>query len=77
MLHKNINYRRHQNLRAKRKAEFVLDKIWGHTNITLRAIGIGASTHSKACSCYMCGNPRKYFKELTVQEQRYQEAIYE
>jgi len=23
-----------------------------------------------ACSCHMCGNPRKYFKELTMQERR-------
>lgn len=23
---------------------------------------------SKPCSCWMCGNPRKYFKELTMQE---------
>lgn len=22
------------------------------------------------CSCWMCGNPRKYFKEKTVQERR-------
>lgn len=22
------------------------------------------------CSCWMCGNPRKYFGELTVQERR-------
>ena len=24
--------------------------------------------HIKCCSCWMCGNPRKYLKELTVQE---------
>lgn len=22
----------------------------------------------KPCSCYMCGNPRKWFKEITYQE---------
>lgn len=22
----------------------------------------------KPCSCWMCGNPRKFFKELTLQE---------
>jgi hypothetical protein len=22
----------------------------------------------KTCSCWMCGNPRKYFKEITKQE---------
>ena len=24
----------------------------------------------KPCSCYLCGNPRKFFKEKTVQERR-------
>lgn len=29
-------------------------------------------------NCVMCGNPRKMFKELTVQEQRlYQDKLYE
>lgn len=25
--------------------------------------------NSTTCSCYMCGNPRKYFKEKTRQEE--------
>lgn len=25
----------------------------------------------KSCSCWMCGNPRKYHKELTVKEQKW------
>jgi len=32
--------------------------------------GILANT-PKPCSCHMCGNPRKFFKEKTVQEKRY------
>jgi len=24
--------------------------------------------HGKLCSCWMCGNPRKYHNELTMQE---------
>lgn len=27
-----------------------------------------------ACSCAMCGNPRKYFNEPTLQERRFDEA---
>ncbi|QIG71385.1 hypothetical protein EVB32_259 [Rhizobium phage RHph_TM39] len=23
------------------------------------------------CSCHMCGNPRKFFKELTIQERKF------
>ena len=26
--------------------------------------------HLKACSCSMCGNPRKFYKEKTIQEKR-------
>ncbi len=25
----------------------------------------------KPCSCYLCGNPRKYFEEKTVQEHKH------
>ena len=32
-----------------------------------------------ACSCWMCGNPRKHLNEITLQEQRsilnYQESL--
>lgn len=27
----------------------------------------------KPCSCHMCGNPRKIFKEKTMQEKRFDE----
>lgn len=29
--------------------------------------------HLASCSCYMCGNPRKYFGDLTVQELKHQD----
>jgi hypothetical protein len=32
---------------------------------------IGYLAHSpKCCSCYMCGNPRKHWKDKTMQEKR-------
>ena len=32
---------------------------------------IGKKAHTPAmCSCHMCGNPRKYWKEKTIQERR-------
>lgn len=34
----------------------------------LKLVGKAASTHCVNCSCYMCGNPRKYFDEITYQE---------
>jgi len=29
----------------------------------------------KACSCFMCGNPRKHFNEPTIQEKRAKEKF--
>lgn len=43
-------------------------KINGY-NSTDRNIGIESDT-PKRCSCWKCGNPRKYFGELSLQEQR-------
>lgn len=29
--------------------------------------------HLKACSCWMCGNPRRHFGETTLQERKAQD----
>lgn len=34
-----------------------------------RTVRISAA-HGTLCSCYMCGNPRRHFGELTIQERR-------
>src|SRR5436305_2031423 len=37
---------------------------------------IGLVAHTKArCSCWMCGNPRKWWKEKTMQEKRFDESV--
>lgn len=41
----------------------------GETPHSERAAGILFRTPAR-CSCFMCGNPRKYFGERTVQERR-------
>lgn len=33
--------------------------------------------HMKNCSCILCGNPRKYFKEKTIQEKRVNDKLYD
>jgi len=35
-----------------------------------KAIGKHYSTHGAACSCWMCGNPRKYFNEPSLAEKK-------
>jgi hypothetical protein len=36
---------------------------------TPKQAGIFAN-HGKVCSCWMCGNPRRYLGEQTIQERR-------
>jgi hypothetical protein len=31
----------------------------------------------KPCSCHMCGNPRRMFKEKTMQEKRFEQNVEE
>lgn len=33
--------------------------------------------HLAECSCYMCGNPRKWFGDKTIQERRFEIAAHE
>lgn len=62
------DYRIHQEEKKKRKVVKDYDKWWWEDE-TLRIIGKKA--HSpKGCSCHMCGNPRKYWNEKTIQERR-------
>lgn len=36
---------------------------------------LGKLLHTAAlCTCWMCGNPRKYFKEKTLQEKSFDEV---
>ncbi len=38
-----------------------------------RRVGLYAGT-PRPCSCWMCGNPRRYFGEASIQEKRAAEA---
>lgn len=35
------------------------------------------ANHLAACSCYMCGNPRKWWNESTMQERRFNDSAAE
>lgn len=68
------DYRRSQvakrKLRVRRYrrwwwSEDPADRSW----VTARMVGMAANT-PKSCSCYMCGNPRKWWLERTRQEIR-------
>ncbi len=51
-------------------AERIKNKVKNYRNVFKGSeTSIGKISNSKAiCSCYMCGNPRKFDGELTVQE---------
>jgi hypothetical protein len=57
-------YRRHQAKRCldNRKHDF-------HSGNTRKSLKKHVIT-PVVCSCWMCGNPRKYHKSLTLQEHR-------
>jgi hypothetical protein len=57
--------RRHQLQVAKARARRLL-ALWGLPPTPVR-IGIHGGTRV-VCSCWMCGNPRKYYGERTRQE---------
>lgn len=62
--------RRHRYNRLKKKRL----KYWGYGSkfsgqMTPKQIGMVVAT-PHPCSRICCGNPRKYFNELTIQEQR-------
>lgn len=63
--------RREERKRAKVRGYTIL---WGRTDA--ETISKLARTH-KPCSCYLCGNPRKWMKgkdRLTLQERRAREG---
>ena len=59
----------------KAKAQRIL-KQWKHMHADdPRMIAHMAATHCKPCSCPLCGNPRRHFEKLTIQERRMQNEL--
>ena len=68
---RGLAFRRHQVLRAKSRALRYLRRTWTLEPRTITAKLIGRRAENRVpCSCYMCGNPRHYRGEITLQEQR-------
>jgi len=60
----------HHRERIKKKRS----NYWGGVVARSRQPGIVIDT-PKPCSCYMCGNPRHHFKELSIQERRMDQGL--
>lgn len=61
-------FRRDAEKRKKQWVKKTFDKYYWNG---MDEAQVGVRAHSpKKCSCYMCGNPRKYWKDKTMQEKR-------
>jgi len=61
--------RRHYTRRIKARFYQNLKTCLEDWQPTPKEAGMFAN-HGKVCSCWMCGNPRRYFGALTRQERR-------
>ena len=55
-------------LRIRRKRGIIMARRY-RNQLTPRNIGLLGTT-PRPCSCWMCGNPRRYFGQPTMQERR-------
>jgi len=78
---RGLSVRRHHDERMKKKVRsyyggYIDDKWKPYLTLTEeekeRHTGIAAQS-KKQCSCWMCGNPRKWDNELTIQERKQME----
>lgn len=68
---RGLAFRRFQQGKHKRRAwRHLRNNCFSPEERTPRRVGIHAAT-PKVCSCFMCGNPRRYEGEKTVQERRH------
>jgi len=58
----------HRNRIILKRYERVRRGLW-----YVKGLGYFAKNNT-VCSCWMCGNPRKYFGEVTVQERKFNQT---
>lgn len=66
--------RRHHSERMKAKARKIhwMWQLWPLAGWKLNDRAAHYADHLKMCSCSMCGNPRKWLKEITRQEAKFE-----
>ena len=65
--------RRHHHFRMKERVKrfYTTKEIKEHWGEEFAEIHICKRTENRQpCSCFMCGNPRKYWKQKTLQEKK-------
>lgn len=66
---KGLAHRRSKDSAKKQKYKKII-QVWIGKEPSPKQVGHLYQTHGKPCSCYMCGNPRKFLKKRTRQELR-------
>lgn len=64
--------RRHhrQRIRKNRSEHLEKDVVYKHSYHKMASMQVNTAC---VCSCFMCGNPRKFFNEKTIQERSLEE----
>jgi hypothetical protein len=68
--HQSRALRRHHRERMIQRAMRSLALSYEEDWEKRRQYAVGWYNHLARCSCWMCGNPRKYERRVTVQEKR-------
>lgn len=68
-------FERNTRIKIRRKHYYACTKEWyqKYPDSAQKARGMHYQTGT-LCSCAMCGNPRKFFGEVTLQERSHQEV---
>lgn len=67
--------KRERFLKGKRKGNSRAKDFWNELSEDNRTTMSRVHRNTtKVCSCFMCGNPRKFFNEKTIQEKRFDDA---
>ena len=73
-MNRTRDFRRHQLFKRKERAKRFAN-IDSSGNEKTRKMMVENflknANHLAQCSCWMCGNPRKYFNEETIQEKKH------
>ena len=70
---KPLEKRIHHELRKKQKVKKLINNVWkigDISHINLKQFENRLVKNTTLCSCPACGNPRKHFKERTIQEKK-------
>lgn len=67
---RGLAFRRHQRARARGRALRYVRWLLGPAFATARQVARYAADRTP-CSCWMCGNPRRYTGEVTPQELKF------